>query len=265
MLPVSEDRDREIARWRAGSIDPRRALQEPHAVAVRPGRPPSGAAGDARLRRAVVHRLRRNPRRSPLRRRPRHRHRHGALQGGAGHGGRPPEGQRHQAEDLPELRLRAPGRLPQGAAGDAARAQVRPSDHLLCRHAGRVSGHRIRGARRRRSDCAQPARDGDARGADHRDRARRRRQRGSAGHRRRRSHPDARVRDLQRDSARRLRRHSLARLQSQGGRGRGAEDHGGRPVAPRDHRRDRQRAGRRRPHQPQPGGSAARCGACTAR
>ena len=133
------------------------------------------------------------------------------LQGRADPGRRPPEGQRHQAEDLPQLRLRAARGLSQGAADDAAGAEVRPADHLLRRHAGGVSRHRVRGARRRRSDRAQPARDGDARRAGHRRRARRRRQRRRARHRRRRPHPDARVRDLQRHPARRLRRDPVAR------------------------------------------------------
>ena len=39
---------------------------------------------------------------------------------------RTPEGQRHQAEDLPQLRLRASRGLSQGAARDAAGAEVRP-------------------------------------------------------------------------------------------------------------------------------------------
>ena len=38
------------------------------------------------------------------------------YKGDAGARRRPPEGQRHQAEDLPQLRLRAAGGLPQGAA-----------------------------------------------------------------------------------------------------------------------------------------------------
>ena len=39
----------------------------------------------------------------------------------------PRQGQRHQGEDLPELRLRAAGGLPEGAAGDAAGREVRPA------------------------------------------------------------------------------------------------------------------------------------------
>ena len=42
----------------------------------------------------------------------------------AGRDRRPPEGPRHQAEDLPQLRLRAAGGLSQGAARDAAGAEV---------------------------------------------------------------------------------------------------------------------------------------------
>ena len=41
--------------------------------------------------------------------------------------------------------------------------EVRPADHRLHRHAGRVSRHGIRGARRRRSDRRQPAGDDDDR------------------------------------------------------------------------------------------------------
>ena len=46
------------------------------------------------------------------------------YKGAAGRGRRPPEGPRHQAEDLPQLRLRAAGGLSQGAARDAAGAEV---------------------------------------------------------------------------------------------------------------------------------------------
>ena len=53
---------------------------------------------------------------------------------------RPSEGQRHQAEDLPQLRLRAARWLPQGDADDGDGAEVQAPDHLLRRHAGRVSG-----------------------------------------------------------------------------------------------------------------------------
>ena len=61
--------------------------------------------------------------------------------------------------------------LPQGAARDGDGREVRPADHRLRRYAGGVPRRRIGRARHRRGDCAQPARDGDARRADHRDRA----------------------------------------------------------------------------------------------
>ena len=231
--------------------DPRRALREPDAVAARAGRAPSRPARHARLRRAAVHRLRRDARRPALRRRPRDRRPASRVyHGAAGAGRRPPEGQRHQAEDLPQLRLRAAGGLPQGAARDAAGARS---------SAGRSScfvdtpaaypGHRVGGARRRRGDRREPARDDDARRADHRDRARRRRQRRRARHRRRRPHADARVRDLQRDPAGGLRGDPVARRRRKKVEAAdGAEDHRAGPARARHHRRDRARAGRRRAH-----------------
>ena len=221
--------------------------------------PPSGAADHPRLRRAAVHRLRRDPRRPPLRRRSRHRRRAGAVPRPAGDGRGAPEGQRHQAEDLPQLRLRASRGLPQGAAGDAAGREVRPADRLLRRHAGGLSRHRVGGARRRRGHRRQPARDGRARRADHRRRARRGRQRRRPRHRGRRPHPDARVRRLQRDSARRLRgaavaRHQPARSSAAEALKITAPD----LLGPRHHRRDREGAGRRRPHRPGRRGAVAR-------
>ena len=101
------------------------------------------------------------------------------LQGRAGAGRRPPQGRRrrHEAEDLPQLRLREARGLPQGAAGDEAGGEVQAAGDRVHRHAGGVSGHRVRGARHLGSDRAQPARDGGARHADHRGRARRGRQR----------------------------------------------------------------------------------------
>ena len=69
------------------------------------------------------------------------------------------KGTRHQAEDLPQLRLRAAGGLPQGAARDAAGAEVQPADHRLHRHAGGVSRASSRRSaaspRRSRSTCAR--------------------------------------------------------------------------------------------------------------
>ena len=53
----------------------------------------------------------------------------------------PPQGRRrrHQAEDLPQLRLRPARGLPQGAAGDEAGREVQPAGDRLRRHAGGVS------------------------------------------------------------------------------------------------------------------------------
>ena len=143
--------------------DPRRDLQAPDAVAARPGGAPSRAALPPRLRRAAVHRVRRAPRRSALRRRRRHRLRLRPLPRRAGAGLRPPEGPRHEAEGAAQLRLRPAGGLPQGAARDADGRQVRPADHRLRRHAGGLSRRRVRGARHRRGHRPEPARDGDPR------------------------------------------------------------------------------------------------------
>ena len=65
-----------------------------------------------------------------------------------------------------------------------------------------------------------------------------------------RPHPDARVRDLQRDPARGLRRDPVARREPQDRGRRSAEDHRAGPAAARHHRRDRVRAGRRRAQNP---------------
>ena len=69
------------------------------------------------------------------------------------------EGRRHQGEDLPQLRLRAAGGLPQGAARDAAGREVPPADHRVRRHAGGVSRASSRRSaaspRRSPSTCAR--------------------------------------------------------------------------------------------------------------
>ena len=96
-------------------------------------------------------------------------------------------------------------------------------DHGVRGHARRVPGHRVGRARHRRGDRVEPARDGDARRAHHRERLRRRRQRRRAGPRDRRSHSDARVRGLLGHSAGRLRRDSLARQRAQDRGGRSPE------------------------------------------
>ena len=148
-----------------------------------------------------------------------------ALQGRARRRPRPPEGTRHQAEDLPQLRLRAPRRLSKGPARAADGAEVLAPGRRVHRHAGGLSRHGVGGARRRGSHRAQPARDDDDRSADHRHRLRRRGQRRRAGHRDRRSRDDAGVRRLQRDSAGGMRRDPVARREQES-RGRGRpQDH----------------------------------------
>ena len=92
-------------------------------MAARAGGAASEPAEHARLRRAAVHRLRRAARRPPLRRRPRDRLPASPTIAAAGRGRRASEGARHQAEDLPQLRLRAARGLPQGAARHAAGAR----------------------------------------------------------------------------------------------------------------------------------------------
>ena len=96
------------------------------------------------------------------------------VQGTAGPARRPREGRRHEGEDLPQLRLRAAGGLPQGAARDAAGGEIPAPRHRVRRHARGVSGDRVGGARRRRGHRGQPARDDDARHAGRRHRQRRR-------------------------------------------------------------------------------------------
>ena len=164
----------------------RRSLRVADAVAARAGGPPPEPAGPRGLHRAAVHRLRRDPRRSPVRRRSRDHDRLRRLPRPAGAGRRPRQGRRHQGQDLPQLRLRAARGLPQGAARDAPGREVQPADRRVRRHAGGVPGHRVRRARRRRSHRRQPARHDAARHADHRHRQRRGRQRRRARHRGRR-------------------------------------------------------------------------------
>ena len=169
---------------------------------------------------------------------------------GAGPGRRAPEGPRHQAEGPPQLRLRTARGISQGAAGDADGRQVRPADHLLRRHAGGLSRHRVGGARHGRGHRPQPARDGHPRRADHRRRHRRGRQRRRARPGGRRPRADAGVRRLQRHSARGLRRHPVARRRPEDrGRG-GVEDHRARSDRARHRRRHHRRTAGRRPPGP---------------
>ena len=169
-----------------------------------------------------------------------------ALQGPARRAGRPPEGPRHQAEDLPQLRHAEARGLPQGAARDAAGGEVRPADLHLRRHPRRLSGPRRRGARPGRGHRLQPPRDGRPAHADRGQRDRRGRQRRRPGHRGRRPGEHARALRLLGDLPRGLRVDPLARRRAGGGGGDGDEDHRPRPRGLRHHRRDRPRAARRR-------------------
>ena len=104
--------------------------------------------------------LHRAARRSPLRRRQGHRRRASAFfHGAAGRGRRPPEGPRHEAEDLPELRLREARGLSQGAARDAAGREVPPAGHRRSstrRRPIRASSRRSAASpKRSRSTCAR--------------------------------------------------------------------------------------------------------------
>ena len=144
------------------------------------------------------------------------------------------KGQRHEAEDLPELRLRASGGISEGAARDAAGAEVQPPDRRLHRYPGGLSRASNRKSaaspRRSRSTCARWSMlevpivvivcgEGGSGGA--------------LGHRDRRPGADAGVRGLQRHPAGGMRGDPLARRKPQGGGRRGAEDHGARSAAAR--------------------------------
>ena len=149
-----------------------------------------------------------------------------ALQRPDRDGDRPPEGPRHQRQDLPQLRHAAPRGLPQGAAPDEARREVRRAAAHVHRHARRVSRHRRRGARPVGSDRQEPLCDGGAARAgrglgDRRGRLGRR----ARDRRGRRDAHDA-VLDLFGDLARGLRRDPL---EERGERGRGRRE-------PRHHR-----------------------------
>ena len=138
-------------------------LRQAHALAARARVAPPEPARHAPLRRSALYRFRRAARRPPVRRRSRHRGGHRLLQRGAGHGGRPSQGRRYEAEDLPELRLRAARGLSQSHQADAHGRKIPPADRRLRRYAGGVSGRRIGRARRGRGDRVQPARDVGAR------------------------------------------------------------------------------------------------------
>ena len=222
MLPQTPERLRSIESLRRRADEIRgRALREPDAVAARAGRAPSEPAEHARLRRAAVHRLWTSctatgaspttTRSSPA----------SAIQGQpvavVGH----QKGRDTKQKIFRNFGYARPGGLPQGAAGDGDGAEVRAarSSSSSTRPAA-YPGRGVRRARRRRGDRLEPARDDDARGADHRHRLRRRGQRRRARDRDRRPRADAGVLGLQRHPARRLRRDPVARREPQGRSGR---------------------------------------------
>ena len=88
--------------------------------------------------------------------------RHGDVSRPPGARGGAPEGPHHQGEDPAQLRLRAARGVPQGAARHAPGREVPPAGHRVHRHAGGLPRDRVRGARRRRGDRAQPPGDGRA-------------------------------------------------------------------------------------------------------
>ncbi|CAA9560685.1 MAG: Acetyl-coenzyme A carboxyl transferase alpha chain, partial [uncultured Thermomicrobiales bacterium] len=188
-------------------------------------------------------RLRRAPRRPVLRRRPGagRRSRPGRRADGAGPGA--PEGDQHQGEHRPELRDGPPGGLPEGRAAAAPRREVRAAGRDLHRHAGRRTGHRLRGARPGDGDRREPADDGGPRGADRRRGGRGGRVGWCPGDRGRGPDPDAGERRLRRGLPGGLRRDPLeGRDQGAGGRGDDA-DHRRRAGALRHRRRGDPRAG----------------------
>src|SRR6266550_1678077 len=83
-------------------------------------------------------------RRPAVPRRPGDRGRVGAARRHERDADRSSEGTRHQGEPAPQLRDGAPGRLPQGAAADGPRREVRRSGDHAGGHAGRLPGARRR-------------------------------------------------------------------------------------------------------------------------
>ena len=245
MLPETDQRRQDIARLqRTHRLDSRRVLPAPDAVAARARRPPSVAADDARLHRAAVHRLHRDPRRSPLCRRSRHRdcglarYRDQEILV-VGH---------QKGSDTKQKIYRNFGYArPEGyrkalRAMQMAQKFDRPIVCFVDTPAA-YPGHRVRGARRRRGHRAQPARDGHARRCRsivvvHGE--------GGSGGALGIAVGD---RILMHEFAiysvippGRLRRDSVARRRQEGRGRRGAEAHGAGPAGARHHRRDRARS-----------------------
>ena len=133
--PASAARDRG-----SRSGDRRRHAAGARSLGRRPARPQHRPPAHARLRRARLRRLRRAARRPPVRRGRRDRRRPGQARRPHGHGHRPSEGPHDGRDDGAQLRHAQPGGLPQGAAADGLRGALRPADHHLRRHPGRLPG-----------------------------------------------------------------------------------------------------------------------------
>ena len=88
------------------------------------------------------------------------------IEGIAGHADRPSKGARHQGAGAPQLRHAEAGGLSQGAAPDDDGRTLPAADRHADRHAGRLSRHRLGGARSERGDRAQFVRDVALGGAD---------------------------------------------------------------------------------------------------
>ena len=234
MLPRTPERERSIetpaaARSSRSAASSTPALTPWQRVLV--ARHPEPAE-HARLRRAAVHRLRRDPRRPPLRRRSRDRDRLRRLQGQpvlvVGHVRRAATPSRRSSATSATRGPRATAR--RCARCSWPRSSGRPIIVFVDTPAAYPG---IESEERGVAEAiAVNLREMmHARHADHRHRQRRGRQRRRARHRGRRPRADAGVRDLQRDSARRLRGDPVARRRTQGRGGRGAEAHGARSAA----------------------------------
>ena len=142
---------RELAAAQARDLFQSRPLANCSGFAT-PAAPP-----DPRLPRSDLRAVSRAARRPRLWRRPGDRHGPCPPRRHQGDVRRPPEGEEpRRAQGLP-LRLRPPRGLSQGPQEDAAGRQVWAADHLVHRHARRLSGNHRRGARPGRDHRREPA------------------------------------------------------------------------------------------------------------
>ena len=173
VVPLDARRPRRRARGRRDSPDPgilRRRERRCHErdaderqrshgrrrLGARPAGAQPAAAAHARVRRGDDRRVRRAPRRPPVRRRRGDGRRARPARRPAGRGRRPAEGRRHRREHPAQLRDAASRGLPQGDAPDGAGRAVRPAGRHLRRRPGRPS--RTRSPRSAASPRRSPAR-----------------------------------------------------------------------------------------------------------